>query len=213
MKILSVGLLLALWPASAGQRGATLAPVALYSQFQQQPPAKVLDAIRQELASIMTPLGLRFDWRDLNANRGSEVSVELAVVTFKGACDLNRLTVHTLSGVGPLGWTHVSEGVILPFADIDCDGIRSFLQTALVGARAQEREELFGRALGRVLAHELYHIFANTPHHGSGGVGKAAYTIDNLLANEFQFDEKESVALLTSKVHEVLAAAAEDASR
>ncbi len=71
---------------------------------------------------------------------------------------------------------------------------------------------MYGRAVGRVLAHELYHIFANTQHHGSG-VGKAAYTVDNLLGTVFQFDEKESAALLASKTHELLSAAGEDSSK
>jgi len=212
MRFMSVALLLAVSPAFGGQRGATLAPIALYSQFEQQPPAAVLQAIRGELSSIMAPLGLRFVWHQLNAAHSEEVSVELAVVTFKGSCDTSRVTARPVR-TGALGWTHVSEGTILPFADIDCDGIRSFLQVGLIAARAQVRDDLYGRAVGRVLAHELYHIFANTQHHGAGGVGKAAYTVDNLLDNGFQFDEKESMALLTSKAHEILSAAGEDSSR
>ena len=185
MKIVSVGLLLAVLPAFGGQQGAPLAPIALYAQFQQEPPAGVLQAIREELSSIMAPMGLRFEWHALSAARGEEAAVELAVITFKGRCDLDHLVMHmhgTLTG--PLGWTHISEGAILPFADIDCDGIRSFIQTGLLGARSEVREAMYGRAVGRVLAHELYHIFANTQHHGSG-VGKAAYTVDNLLGHGF----------------------------
>jgi hypothetical protein len=211
MNIVSVGLLLAALPAFGGQKGATLAPIALYSQFQQEPPAGVLQAIREELSSIMGPMGLRFEWRPLSMVRGQEVAVELAVITFKGHCDLSHFAPHATHS-GPLGWTHISEGAILPFADIDCDGIRSFVQAGLLGVRAEQRDAMFGRAVGRVLAHELYHIFANTQHHGSG-VGKAAYTVANLLDTDFQFDEKESAALLTSKTHEVLSAAGEDSSR
>jgi hypothetical protein len=212
MKLLSFGLLLAALPVFGGQQGATLAPIALYTQFQQEPPAGVLDAIHQELSSIMAPMGMHFDWRSLNTAHGSEVSVELAVVTFKGRCDVARIVPRT-PHPGALGWTHISEGAILPFADIDCDGIRGFVQTGLLGLRAQDREETFGRAIARVLAHELYHIFANTQHHGAGGVAKAAYTVQNLLDNDFQFDEKESAALLTSKAHEVLAVPVTDSSK
>jgi len=211
MKIMSVGLLLAVLPAFGGQQGAPLAPIALYAQFQQEPPAGVLQSIREELSSIMAPMGLRFEWHALNAARGEETSVELAVITFKGSCDLNRLALHSTLG-GPLGWTHISEGAILPFADIDCDGIRSFIQRGLLSARSESRESMYGRAVGRVLAHELYHILANTQHHGSG-VGKAAYTVDNLLADVFQFDEKESAALITSRTHELLSVASVDSSK
>ncbi len=212
MKWMSVGLLLAALPVFGGQKGATLAPIALYSQFQQQPPAAVLDAIRRELAEIMAPLGLQFEWRSLTATRGKEVAVELVVVTFKGRCELTHLSLHS-GQAGALGWTHISDGTILPFADIDCDSIRTFLEAALMGSHPQERDELLGRAIGRVLAHELYHILANTQHHGSGGVGKAAYTVDNLLSKHFEFDEGESLALITSKVHEILAQSGEDGSR
>lgn len=211
MKIVSVGLLLAALPAFGGQQGAPLAPIALYAQFQQEPPAGVLQAVREELSSIMAPMGLRFEWHALNAARGEETSVELAVITFKGNCDLNRLVMHSAYR-GPLGWTHISEGTILPFADIDCDGIRNFVQAGLLAARSESRELIYGRAVGRVLAHELYHILANTQHHGSG-VGKAAYTVENLLGQFFQFDERESAALISSKTHGLLSAAGEDSSK
>jgi hypothetical protein len=205
MKIMSVGLLLAVLPAFGGQQGAVLAPIAIYTSFQQEQPSDaVITAMQEELAAIMAPMGLRFDWRSMKNASGSDVAVELAVVTFKGHCESTRMSPRPEKS-GPLGWTHISEGAILPFADVDCDGVRSFLQTGLMGVRPADREELFGRALGRVVAHELYHIFANTQHHGSEGVGKAAYSVQNLLSEDFQFGDKESLALLTSKAHEILA--------
>jgi hypothetical protein len=67
----------------------------------------------------------------------------------------------------------VSDGAILPFSDVDCDRIRSFVRQGLMAKDRDDREEAFGRSVGRVLAHDLYHIFANTARHGSWGVGKA----------------------------------------
>lgn len=212
MKFVSVGLLLGVCLAFGGQPGATLAPVALYSQFEQEAPSAVVDAMRQEVASIMAPMGMHFNWHALSAARGSDVAVELAVLTFKGRCEVNRPIPAVRRG-GALGWTHVSGGEILPFADIDCDGVGTFLQNGLLAMRAEKRPEALGRALGRVVAHELYHIFANTPHHGSGGVGKAAYTVQNLLADDFQFDEKESTALIGSKAFESLTLSSPDESK
>ena len=49
-----------------------------------------------------------------------------------------------------------------------------------------------GRAMGRVLAHELYHIFGETRKHGSSGVASAYHTRGELLAPEFNFSERES---------------------
>src|SRR5579872_1279483 len=168
-------------------RQTTVAPITLYTQFQQQPPAAVMQALQEELASIMAPMGLTFDWRTISSVNGNSVSVELAVFTFKGRCDADGLLPQRTTP-GALGWTHVSDGAILPFSDVDCDRIRSFIQRDLLTFPPRDREEIFGRAIARVVAHELYHIFANTSHHSSFGVSKAAYTVQELLSDEFQFE-------------------------
>jgi hypothetical protein len=98
----------------------------------------------------------------------------------------------------------VSDGVILPFADVDCWAVRSFIQKELFEMRTADRAQAFGRALGRVVAHELYHIFANTPRHGSKGVGQAFFSARDLLADDFQFEARESLALINGKAHAVL---------
>jgi hypothetical protein len=151
----------------------------------------------------MTPMGLRFEWRDLRGPKDVP-AVELAVVSFKGRCNVAGLQPHNISTPGALGWTHISDGVILPFTDVDCDEIRIFLQRALLGVSARDREEVFGRALARVLAHELYHIFADTTRHGSCGVAKEAYTVHDLLTAGFRFEDKETRAMRNSKAYESL---------
>jgi len=93
----------------------------------------------------------------------------------------------------------VSDGQVLPFAEIDCDGVRGFLMKDLLMLSADAREEAYGKALGRVLSHELYHIFAKTVHHGAAGVAKAAYTVRELLSQDFQFEEKETRTLRATK--------------
>jgi hypothetical protein len=209
MKSLFLCLALAVLPAFGGQRGASLAPIALYTQFQPEPPAAVLESLQAEVGSIMAPMGLNFAWRSLGASNGNQVSVELAVINFKGRCDAGGLFPNH-ANPGPLGWTHISDGVILPFADVDCDAVRGFLQRPLLALRPEERSQTFGRALGRVLAHELYHIFANTTHHGSDGVGREFYSVQDLLSAGFQFEARESLALTNSQAHIALSAANTD---
>jgi hypothetical protein len=209
MKSLLLCLALAALPAFGGQRAASLAPIALYTQFQQDPPQAVLESLQAELESIMAPMGLSFEWRPLGAPGGNQVSVELAVVAFKGRCDVAGLLPRSMNP-GALGWTHISDGAILPFADIDCEAVRSFVQKDLLAMRLADRAQVFGRALARVVAHELYHIFANTTHHGSDGVGRESYSVQNLLSPEFQFQARESLALRNSKAHTALAAADTD---
>jgi hypothetical protein len=198
LKLALFCLLAGVLPGSSETRGATFAPITLYTQFQQAPPAGVLQALRDEVESIMAPIGLRFEWRDLNQTHGHEVSAELAVVTFKGRCDTAGLVARSRIE-GALGWTHVSDGQILPFTDVNCDRVREFAQSGLLMLQTEDREEKYGRALGRVLAHELYHIFANTMRHGSVGVAKESYSMQDLLSDDFQFQAKESRMLQTNR--------------
>jgi len=203
MKSMFLAFAVAALPLSGAGRPAMLPPVALYTHFQEEPPAAVLDAMRLEAQAIMSPMGLNFEWLSLSASDGRRTAVELAVIEFKGRCDVAGLTMRD-SNPGPLGWTHMSDGVILPFADVDCSAVRSFIQRELLETRVESRAQAFGRALGRVLAHELYHIFANTTRHGAQGVGREFYSVHDLLSAGFQFQARESMALIHSKAHAAL---------
>jgi len=193
------GLAIGVLPVAGAPGGAVIAPpIALYTQFEQAPPQPVMDALQEEVGAIMSPIGLRFEWRSLRAAKGNEVSAELAVVTLTGRCDAGGLGLRSKIE-GALGFTHISDGQILPFTELNCDRLRSFIQGELIMMAEDERETAFGRALGRVLAHELYHVFAHTTRHGSG-VAKEAYTVQDLVCDEFSFQRKESQMLRDSRL-------------
>jgi hypothetical protein len=206
LKLLLFGLAVAALPLWGGHPG-TLPPIALYTHFEDQATDVVTDAMEHEVESIMAPMGLTFRWQDLATSDSRQASVELAVIEFKGRCDVNGLMAHD-SNPGPLGWTNISDGVILPFATVDCSAVRSFIQRELLNIPG--REKAFGRALGRVLAHELYHIIANTRHHGAEGVGREFYSAHDLLADNFQFEVRESLALMNGKAYAALANSSAD---
>jgi hypothetical protein len=197
--------LAALWLCNQST-AATAAPVTLYTDFQQGVSPVVLEAVRSEVDSIMSPMGLRFDWQMLSDFRPGRASAAVAVAHFEGRCDVSGLVMRG-NKVGSLGWTEISDGTILPFTHVDCERVRTFLQTTLLGYRPQDRERAYGRALGRVLAHELYHVYGDTPKHTARGVAEANYTVADLLAADFQFHEKETRALRSSKALASLQAA------
>ena len=156
-----LGFALAVLPA-LGQTGAT-APIALFTQFQPQPSRVVFDSLRREVDNIMAPLGFPFQWWSLDGRAEFQSATELAVITFRGDC--NPVYLFTTSNTpGPLGFTHWTGGQMLPFAEVDCDRIRGFLKDDLLYRKLKEREEVFGRAVGRVVAHELFHVFVGTRH-------------------------------------------------
>jgi hypothetical protein len=188
-----LGLALGVVPAFGGGVTVKSAPITLFTEFQQAPPAPVIDAIQEELESIMEPVGLHFDWYPLQ-EASHRVSVQLAVVHFKGACDTQDLRPEW-GFPGPLGWTHVSDGEVLPFIDINCEGVRLFVQRQLIEFPVANRETAYGRAVARVLAHELYHFLVNTKAHPGGGVAKSTYSVGELLSETLRFGKKECDAL------------------
>jgi mono/diheme cytochrome c family protein len=168
-----------------------VASLAVYTQFQQDPSSAVLASLQEELKSIMSPVGFDFEWRSLAAPRHGEAFRDLAVVKFLGRCELTNLGAPQRDP-GRLGLTHITDGEILPFSEVDCNGIRGFLAPALFRLDPNQREGAYGRAIARVLAHELYHVFSRTAHHGSSGVAQPSHSVRELLAVEFNFQETDA---------------------
>ncbi len=161
--------------------------------------------MRIELYEIMMPAGLRFDWLSL-ADAGRHVTPELAVIHFKGECDAQDLRPEW-GYPGALGWTNISDGQIQPFIDIDCEGIRLLLERDLMAAPKSRRDPALGRAIARVLAHELYHFLASTRKHTSTGIAKGVFGPEDLLGQTLLFGEKEYAALIKRRRNLVAQAA------
>jgi len=75
----------------------------------------------------------------------------------QGDCRLDARQIRRTDS-GPLAFAHASEGHILPFMEVLCDRVRATIRPVLWGDQFRRTDELFGRALARVMAHELYHI-------------------------------------------------------
>jgi cytochrome c553 len=179
--------LLAVLP-SPGQVGSA----ALYTEFRSKPAPGVVQAIREEIDFLLAPSGLHLEWRSLQENDLSVWS-DLAVVKFSGQCEVTSLPT-LLRPDQRLGWTHLSDNVILPFAEVDCDAVFAYIFSGLRLNPQQTREKIFGRAIARVTAHELLHIFARTASHGGHGVDHPSLTSTQLLADRMEFAEEESSA-------------------
>jgi mono/diheme cytochrome c family protein len=172
-------LALAMSPAFGG-----VGTTAIYTKFEHAPPGVVMESLQREVVSIMSTAGLHIEWRSLDQTSTPEVFSDLAVAKFNGRCDPG-IMVTNLFERGALAWSHVSEGEVLPFTDVDCDRIVGFLGARMTSLSPAKREEAFGRAVGRVLAHELFHIFAQSTGHGTREVDQPYYTAAQLLDSEF----------------------------
>ncbi len=171
-------------------------PVGVYIAWDGPSSDRALDAMKQEVETLINPTGLQLHWRLLERRSSDEGFSDLVVVKLHGRC--NMAGIQDGSPPGPenenqvLGSTHVSEGQILPFTDVECDRIRRSIATLASGASPAARESLLGRAMGRVLAHELFHIFGNTVKHGRQGVAKTSLSPRELIADRFKFDVRDT---------------------
>ena len=59
---------------------------------------------------------------------------------------------------------------------------------------------LVGRAIGRVLSHELFHIFARSQSHGTRDVDKPFYSAEDLTADRFGWEPKSAILRLGGPV-------------
>jgi hypothetical protein len=171
--------------------------VTLYTDFKEEHSKLSFEAMKKEVAANLAMTGLQLQWRSLS--QPESTSGELVVVTFTGKCRMNDLLLpHSESG--PLGWTYIEDGHTSPFSKVDCDRIREFINPLVAGAGRDDREALLGRALGRVLVHELCHVFSDSRGHASRGLRKAFFTAPYLLLGHPRLDEKDVNTLRQGKL-------------
>lgn len=168
--------------------------VALYTGFQQDAPSSAVNAMQEEVDWIVAPIGLQFDWRTTDGKRGYEPVSRLSVIRFKGNCDVQEPSQQR-GDDWILGITYVVDGRVIPQVEVFCDAIRAFLGPALQTVPRRDWGRIFGRALGRVVAHELYHVFVETRKHASSGLAKSNYTREELVDEQFSFGRKELMKL------------------
>ena len=87
--------------------------------------------MQKELQFLMGDAGVDLDWRLLSDLAVSESFPDLVVVKFHGACDANAPSRPWSGKPAALAYTHVSDGRVLPFSEVDCDEIRSFVSARL----------------------------------------------------------------------------------
>ena len=107
-------------------------------------------------------------WKDWSDRQAGEDFPRLVTLSLKGRCTADPSGVVPLQ-VGtriPIASTAISDGRILPFAEVDCERLSALLSPALLRTAKSRRAEILGRAMGRLIAHELYHMLvqARTPY-------------------------------------------------
>jgi hypothetical protein len=145
----------------------------------------------REAARILKRSSVSLRWRlGTTAQATSDV---LVVVRLHGRCEMDGASAVTKAG--PLGWSDEADGRMLPFGEVSCDDIRGTIQSAFLPTNHVPANVLLGRAMGRVLAHELYHIVADTAQHGKDGVAQPALSARELTSGQLELQPKDVDAI------------------
>lgn len=137
----------------------------------------VIGEMETETARILGSSGVRLHWSTLGAG---SFDTDLVVMTFTGSC---RFGVPKPPQSSPLAATLIVSGRITPFGQVYCDRVVGAARSAMSAGQYSGGERLTGRALGRVVAHELFHMLTGSRRHGLQGVEQPALTGEELISD------------------------------
>ena len=173
--------------SATGVCGAQPLRLGVLVSAPQDASEQLIDSFQRETERLVGFPGITLVWSRLEDNDGSQVYDRLVVVRIRGACRLKDGERPAYRG--PLGITHISEGRILPFVDLDCERVKSILAAGTFARMFPVTHYALGRAMGRVAAHELYHVLAESQEHAEAGIAKASLSSSELLSDRMEFSE------------------------
>lgn len=155
--------------------------------------------MERESGNILRSTGLEVDWK-LRSQAEGATFPDLVVMTFKGSCKFDPgPTVY--DELGPLASTKTTDHLIQPFGQVDCDHVVQSARSAMFGGDFAHADVLVGRALGRVVTHELVHMLTHSAEHGHGGVFESALSGKQLIAPTLQLSSLDIDRLLVRDTH------------
>ncbi|MCC6589387.1 MAG: hypothetical protein IT168_21995 [Bryobacterales bacterium] len=120
------------------------------------------------------------------------------VVKFCGDCGPASRGVGDLAHSGAtLAFTHSVDGQLLPFIEVLCDRVKAVLMERRFG-EAQPPMFWMGRALARVVAHEMYHVLANTKRHTEHGLMRSNLSARELTGGSLTIDRQAGEKLTST---------------
>ncbi len=166
-------LLLALYlPASAGIPTPPLADVTVVLDFKGPTSPQTTKEMQREASQILGASGVHLSFATRAEAANNDYS-DLVVMTFRGNCK-SEPPMPRYDESGPYAVTWTTDGRVLPFGEVDCQKVIHSARSAMWGGDLARSEQMYGRALGRVMAHELVHMLTKTGDHASHGVQRAA---------------------------------------
>jgi hypothetical protein len=193
-----VALLIAALAIGVQSHASAIEPVRLtvILDFEQRNPGE--QAVRQmqrEAAMQLRDSGLTLEWATATESRRRQDLTDIVVFKMRGKCAMDSFPVVADELGLPLAFTHSTEGDILTFGAVDCDRVRSSLKRTMAGGDYSRADFLYGRALGRVMAHEMYHMLARSKAHADQGVTRECLSSNELVRDGLMMPDRSLRAI------------------
>src|ERR1700688_3260988 len=109
------------------------AKVTVVLQFEARHSEPSINEMKRELQAQLQSSGVELNWRQLDELSASDSFPSLVVVKFHGRCEATAVAAPMPGEPVALAYTHVSNGNVIPFADVEGDRIRNSLASAKTG--------------------------------------------------------------------------------
>jgi hypothetical protein len=146
--------------------------VTVLLDFEEPHSDLTFKVLEIETAEVLRNAGVRLAWRLRSQVARGESFDRLVSFRVHGRCDMSWEPAGVGEGAGPLALAYAADGVVLPYGEIDCERVKASVARAMAQDPSPSRcaNVLLGRALGRVLAHEMYHMLSNEVAHTESGI-------------------------------------------
>jgi len=148
-------------------------------------------ALKSEVATIWSPLGLQIVWQ-----RGRRVR---ATADWTVGIDLrDRVPLAAQSAPQPLGAVAVIDGRMRRTIYVSCGKVRQFVDAAGIRAFDGFHDRVYGRFLGRIVAHELGHLLLDSVDHRDRGLMRPRFDVRDVRSDaraRYEFDADDLIAL------------------
>lgn len=170
--------------------------ITVLLDFENSHSRVPLKEMKSELQSILSGAGVALDLRLKDELPADPQFGELLVFKMQGHCSLDESTETPLVDErGPLAMTYSSDGEMLSFGAVQCDKIRDCLEQLYGQHNVPLHSAVYGRALGRAVAHEMYHMIAKSTTHTKDGVTKESLSAWELTENSLHYSAATDAVL------------------
>jgi hypothetical protein len=184
--------------ACSGRNALPSTQLAVYLTASPSQSPSTVEHMKRELIPVLQNVGYQIRWNDPNHPENAPEAANLVLLELRGICDLpsgsGRMEPAVDSG-GSLAETVVAARGVTRFVRVNCDNLTRMVGPSLSAEPGALREYLYGRAVARVVAHELYHVLMETTEHGRSGLARPSFTVADLLDEVFHFDAADIAKL------------------